>query len=126
MADISYYTVEYRVHVASFYIASDQTRHVMKLVRNILRAKYDIEAPEHRVIKVWSNKLLETSSLFDRPRSGRPTERGDAIDDVEKGVNNDPKSSVRRLSNELDISKSTVRFILKKHFGLHAWKHTNV
>ena len=25
--------------------------------------------------KAWSNKLPETGSLFDRPRSGRPTER---------------------------------------------------
>ena len=59
---------------ASFYIASDQTRHAMKLVRDRLRVKYDIEPPEHHVIKSWSNKLLESGSLFDRPRTGRSTE----------------------------------------------------
>ena len=75
MVDTSDYTVEYRVHAASFYIASDQTRHAMKLVRDRLRAKYDIDPPEHHVIMAWSNKLLETGSLFDRPRSERPTER---------------------------------------------------
>ena len=32
--------------------------------------EYDIEPPEHCVIKAWSNKLLETGSLFDKPRSG--------------------------------------------------------
>ena len=82
----------------------------MKLVRDRLRAKYDIEPPE-RVIKACSNKLLETGSLFDRQRSGRPTERGDAIDDAEKNVNDDPKNLVRRQSNKLDIPKSTVHFI---------------
>ena len=36
MVDTSDHTVEYRVHAASFYIASDQTRHAMKLVRDRL------------------------------------------------------------------------------------------
>ena len=75
MVDSSDYTVEYRVHAASFFIASEQTRHAMKLVRDRLRVQYDIEPPEHRIIKAWSIKLLETGSLLDRPRSGRPTER---------------------------------------------------
>ena len=75
IVDTSDYTVEYRVHAASFYIASDQTRHAMKLVGDRLRVKYDIESPEHCIIKAWSNKLLETGSLFDRPRSVRPTEQ---------------------------------------------------
>ena len=75
MIDLSDYTIEYRVHPASFFIASKQTRHAMKLVRDRLRVQYDIEPPEHRIIKAWSTKLLETGSLFDRPRSGRPTER---------------------------------------------------
>ena len=51
MVDTSDYMVEYRVHTASFYIASDQTRHAMKLVRDRLCAKYDIEPPEHCTIK---------------------------------------------------------------------------
>ena len=75
MIDSSDYTVEYGVHAASFFIASELTKHGMKLVRDRLRVPYDIEPPEHRIIKVWSTKLLETSSLFDRQRSGRPTER---------------------------------------------------
>ena len=73
MIDSSNFTVEYRVHAASFFIASEQTRHAMKLVRDRLRVQYDIEPPEPRIIKVWSTKLLETGSLIDRPRSGRPT-----------------------------------------------------
>ena len=59
MVDTSDYTIKYRVHAASYYIASDQTRHAMKLVRDRLLAKYDIEPPEHRVIKAWSNNLLD-------------------------------------------------------------------
>ena len=105
MVDTSDYMIEYRVHTVSFYIEGDQTRHAMKLVRDRLHVKCDIEPLEHRVIKAWSNKLLETSSLFDKPRSERQTEWGDAIDDVEKGVNDDPKSLIRRLSNKLHILK---------------------
>ena len=69
------YTVEYSLHAASFFIASEQTRHAMKLVRDRLRVLHVIEPPEHRIIKAWSTKLLETGSLFDRSRSGRPTEQ---------------------------------------------------
>ena len=75
MVDTSDYTIEYRVHAASFYIASDQTRHAMKLVGARLHVKYDIKPPEHCVNKTWSYKLLETGSLFDRLRSGKPTQR---------------------------------------------------
>ena len=75
MIDSSDYTVEYRVHAASFFIASEQTRHAMKLVRDRLRVQYHIEPPEHRIIKAWSTKLLETGSLFDRPRGGKPTKQ---------------------------------------------------
>ena len=75
MIDSSDYTVEYRVHAASFFIASEQTRHAMKLVRDSLRVQFDVEPPEHRIIKTWSTKLLETGSLFDRPRGGRPTKQ---------------------------------------------------
>ena len=73
MIDSSDYTIEYRVHAATFFIANKQTRHAIKLVRDRLRVQYDIEPPEHRIIKAWNNKLLETGSLFDRPKSGRPT-----------------------------------------------------
>ena len=75
MIDSSDYTVEYRVHAASFFLACEQTRHAMKLVRDRLRVQYGIEPPEHRIIKAWSTKLLETGSLFDRPRGGRPTKQ---------------------------------------------------
>ena len=37
--DTSDYTVEYRVRAASFFIASDQTRHAMKLVKDKLRVQ---------------------------------------------------------------------------------------
>ena len=75
MIDTSDYMVKYKVHAASFFIASDQTRHAMKLLEDRLRVQYDIEPLEHCIIKTWSNKLLETGSLFDRPRSGKPTEQ---------------------------------------------------
>ena len=66
--------VEYKVHAASFYIASGETRHTIKLVRDRLHVEYDVEPKEYRVIKAWSNKLREISSLFDRPRSRILTE----------------------------------------------------
>ena len=121
MVDSSENLIKYRVVASSYYIASDQTRHAMKLVRDQLRDRYQCEPPEHRVIKAWSTKLLETGSLIDKQRSGRLTERGDKVDVAHETVDDEPKSSARRLSNELDIPKSPVHNILKKDLGLRAW-----
>ena len=74
MVDTSDCMVAYTVDSDSFFIASDQTRHTMKLVRDRLHVEYDIKLKEYWVIKAWSNKLREIGSLFDRPRSGRLTE----------------------------------------------------
>ena len=52
--------VEYKVHAASLYIASGQTRHTMKLVRDRLHVEYDVELKEYCIIKTWSNKLLQS------------------------------------------------------------------
>lgn len=125
-ADISTYTIQYRVNAAAFYISSDKSRHAMKLVRDRLREMYDVEPPEHRIIKLWSEKLLETGSIFDRPRCGRPTEKGDHIDAVKESVRDEPTKSIRRMSDELNVDKSTVHRILKKDLALKAWKPTKV
>ena len=53
-------------------------------------------------------------------------ERGDAIDCVNEFVTDEPRTSVRRLSNELDLPKSTVHKILNEDLGLRAFKPTNV
>ena len=64
--------------------------------------------------------------VSDRRQSGRPNERGDSIDDVQAAIEDNPKTSTRRLSDELNMPRTTVRRILKKDLLLKAWKPTFV
>ena len=95
------------------------------MLRNRLRNRFNFEPPERRVIKNWEEKLFETGMVSDRRRSGRPNERGDSIDDVQAAIEDNPKTSTRSLSDELNMPRTTVRRILKKDL-LKAWKPTFV
>lgn len=125
-SDISDYSIEFRIFAAAWWQESDQSRHAMKLVRDKLRDRYDEEPPEARVIKQWASKLFETGSICDRQRSGRPNERGDAIEYVRREIAENPKTSVRRLSAELDIKRSTIHNILRDDLKLKPFKPTKV
>ena len=123
--DTSDYTIEYRVLAAAWWHETDRTRYSMMMLRNRLRDRFNLESPEGRVIKNWEEKLFETGMVSDRRRSGRPNERGDNIDDVQAAIEDNPKTSTRRLGDELNIPRTTVRRILKKDL-LKAWKPTFV
>ena len=78
------------------------------MVRDKLREKFGVEPPDGRIIKSWSEKLFETRSLLDRPRSGRPETRNMATELVETKLEKNPTKSLRHLSQEIGIPKSTV------------------
>lgn len=126
MSDISQYSIEYRVLASAWWHESDQSRHAMQEVRNKLRDKYDHEPPDPRYIRVWAEKLFTTGSVLDQSRSGRPTERGDNVSAVEEQVNENPRTSTRRISADLDIPRTTVRRILKVDLQMKPWKPTSV
>lgn len=95
-------------------------------MRNKLRDRYDIESPAARVIKGWAEELFSTGTIIDKPRSGRPSERGNAIEGVSQHLSAYPCSSVRRVSDELNISRSTCHRIMRKDLALKPWKSTSV
>ena len=126
MTDESPYTLEFRILAAVWYFESDQSRHAMGQVRIRLRERYNIEAPEGRVIKGWTDKLFSTGSITDKQRPGRPTARGDATERISQHINAEPCSSVRRVSNELNIPLTTAYRIMRQDLSLKPWKQTKV
>lgn len=124
--DTSKYTIEYRIMAAAWRHDSDQSRTAMMLLRNKLRDKFPEEPPEPRVIKQWREKLFTTGTIFDKARSGRPNERGDTVEVVREAIGPQCITSTRRLSDELDIPRTSLRRIMKEDLQLKAWKPTKV
>ncbi len=125
-SDNSQYTIEFRILAAAWFFESDGSIVAVRNIKNKLRDRYGVEPPDARYIKVWADKLFTSGSILDKPRSGRPNERGDSAEDVNTSVEEDPKQSIRRRSDELNISKTTLHRVLTKDLGYKNWKPTKV
>ncbi|RZC31790.1 HTH 29 domain containing protein, partial [Asbolus verrucosus] len=65
----------------------------------------------------------ETGSIDHRPRSGRPTVRNEEnINNIQAVVENNPSKSIRKLSQQMELSYGTCQRILKQDIGLRAYK----
>ena len=125
-SDNSQFTIEYRILAAAWLYESDGSIIAVRNVKSKLRDRYGIEPPDARYIKAWADKLFTSGSILDKPRSGRPNERGDYGEDVNTSVEEDPKQSIRRRSDELNIPKTTLHRVLTKDLGYKNWKPTKV
>ena len=65
---------------------------------------------------------METGSILDRKRSGRPSINEKTVDVVRVVFHRSPRKSIRVASNELAIPRSTVYKVLHKRLRLHAYK----
>lgn len=125
-SDISNYTIEYRILAAVWWYDSEQTRTEMMSIKKKLADRFDVDPPDGRVIKAWSEKLFESGTILDRTRSGRPNERGDYVEEINIAITETPITSTRRLSDELNIPRTTVQRVLKKDLQLKPFKPTKV
>ena len=65
---------------------------------------------------------METNSILDRKRSGRPSIDEKTDDAVPIALHRSPRKSICVASNEVSIPQSTVHKVLHKRLGLHAYK----
>ena len=65
---------------------------------------------------------METGSILDRKRSGRPSIDEETVDAVRVAFHRSLRKSIRVASNELAIPRSTVHKVLHKRLRLHAYK----
>ena len=75
-------------------------------------------SPSESTVHRWCSKFREgRASLADDPRSGRPitVTTEEQIEAVKQRIEEQPKSSLRILLEDLDLSKGIVRRILTKH-----------
>ena len=107
------FTVEEKIIATSWALAFENNEES----RRRFVDRFHKAAPPNRTIAFWKRKLIETGSLEkDRPRSGRPIRASgdDTVADIIHSVNADPTLSTRRLSEECNVSQSTVCRVLKK------------
>ena len=80
--------------------------------------------PTRRTIYAIHAKFMETGSVNDQPRSGRPrsgrSEENQEV--VETTFVQDQTKSIRRASLELNISRATIHRLLRKDIGMYPYK----
>ena len=91
-------------------------------VQRKFRNEFGQDPPHTNSIKKWFKNFMETGSILDRKRSGRPSIDEDTVDAVRVAFHRSPRKSVRVASNELAIPRSTVHKVLHKRLRLHAYK----
>lgn len=65
----------------------------------------------------------ETGSILRKEGSGRPKKRtGEAIEQVRQIINEAPRTSVRRLAQQVELAPSTCQKILKKDLQLYPYR----
>jgi histone-lysine N-methyltransferase SETMAR len=86
-----------------------------------LDSVYGDSAPSYRTVAKWVAEFKDPERGFeDAPRSGRPstTVTDENIQAIERIVMRDRQISVRRVANELGISKTRVHEIMDNHLGM--------
>ena len=91
-------------------------------VQRKFRNEFGQDPPHTNSIKRWFKNFMETGSILDRKRSGRPSIDEEPVDAVHVAFHRSPRKSIRVASNELDIPRSTVHKVLHKRLRLHAYK----
>ena len=85
--------------------------HKLKLptaVQCKFRNEFGQDPPHTNSIKRWFKNFMETGSILDRKRSGRPSIDEETVDAVRVAFHCSPRKSICVASNELAIPRSTV------------------
>ena len=105
MADQSHYTIEFRIIAACWYHESNKSAADIKLVKDKLRERFDVDPPRTSVIAAWEEKLFLAGSIVDKKHTGRPSERGDRQNEIKKSIRSDPMQSIRRRSDDIKYTE---------------------
>jgi len=107
-------TIEQRIFILKQWWMSGKT---LKTVNEAFQDEYpDDEIPARQTIYRLATKFDETGSVEDAPRSGRPTSitTEENMELVSESYTLNPQKSQRRAAHDLDISRSSVRRIMKE------------
>ena len=97
-----------------------ETKSDVQTQRNY-RSKYGRDPPSLS-IRLWHKKFMETGTVFDTRRSGRPRTSEENIERVRQAFQRSPMKSIRTAARQLELPRSTVHKVLHKNLRLYAYK----
>ncbi|KFM63640.1 hypothetical protein X975_11591, partial [Stegodyphus mimosarum] len=97
------------------------TKSVMQTQRNCRRI-YQKDPPSKSSILRWKKNFLESGSIADKKRSGRPCTSDFGVKRIRETFLHNPRRSVRSAARKLDMPFSTVYKVTKNTLRLHAYK----
>ena len=84
-----------------------ETKSDVQTQRNY-RSKYERDPPSRPSICLWHKKFMETGTVFDTRRSGRPRTSEENIERVRQTFQSSPMKSIHTAARQLELTRSTV------------------
>lgn len=111
------YTLSERAKIVEFYIKNNFS--IIKTQREFRRKLNRRTAPTHNTIKGLYEKFISTGDLENKKPFERtkPKRSDEIIERVRKSLRDNPSTSITVRSNELNITKSTLRRIISQLRG---------
>ena len=98
-----------------------ETKSDVQTQRNY-RSKYGRDPPSLPSIRLWHNSFMETGTVFDTRRGGRPRTSEKNIERIRQAFQRSPVKSIRTAARQLELPHSTVHKVLHKNLRLYAYK----
>ena len=95
-------------------------------VQRAWRREYESTPTSDKTIRQTYKRFKETGSIHDLKRDGRPRVRDEVVEAVREHYEENPNSSLRQASREMDIPYERLRKTLKYSFGVRTFDYTLV
>ena len=92
------------------------------LTRRWVSRTMDREPPSGQSIRRWRRNFIETGTVQDRTRSGRPRSSAEKLNVVTHLFSTEPMTSLRNAEAQLQIPRSTIQRILKQLLSWYPYK----
>lgn len=116
------YTVQQRVNIIKLYFENDKS--LVATIRKVRAVFGGNNVPNPSTVKRLVEKFEATGSVLDvnHPTRCRRVRSEQNVSRIRDGVADNPKTSIRRRSQELVIPRSSMQQILMKDLHMHAYK----
>ena len=111
-------TLQKKVQCVSWFI---ETKSNVQNQRNY-RSKYGRDPPSRPSICLWHKKFMETVTVFNTRRRGRPRTSEENIEHVRQAFQHSPMKSICTAARQLELPRLTVHKVLHKNLRLYAYK----
>ena len=98
-----------------------ETKSDVQTQRNYI-ITYGRDPPSRPSIRLWHKKFIETGTVFDTRKSGRPRTSEENIERVRQAFQRFPMKSIRTAARQLELPRSTVHKVIHKKLRLYANK----